>query len=99
MQEAKLQIENATTKDAVDGAVLSYTTLISELKTQAQWEEEERQENDGDSEGEKGSEENPTDGGRILAIILGSVGGALVICAVVVFIIIIKKWKGKQDVK
>ncbi len=99
VQEAKLQIENATTYDAVDGAVLSYTTLISELKTQAQWEEEERQENAGDSEGEKGSEENPTDGGRILAIILGSVGGALVICAGVVFIIIIKKRKGKQDEK
>ena len=98
VQEAKRQIESATTKDTVDGAVLTYTTLISELKTKAQWEEEERQESVVESEGEKDSVGEPTekDDGHLLEIILGSVGGVLVICAVVVFIIIIKKRKGKQ---
>lgn len=98
VQKAKLQIENATTKDTVDGAVLTYTTLISELKTKAQWEEEERQESVVESEGEKDSVGEPTEkeDGHLLEIILGSLGGVLVICAVVVFIIIIKKRKGKQ---
>ena len=98
VQEAKRQIESATTKDTVDGVVLTYTSLISELKTQVQWEEEERQESVVDSEEEKESEEEPTkkDGGNVLGIILGSVGGVLVICAVIIFIIIMKKRKGTQ---
>ncbi|MBQ8725969.1 MAG: hypothetical protein IJY84_02570 [Clostridia bacterium] len=98
VQEAKRQIESATTKDTVDGAVLTYTSLISELKTQVQWEEEERQESVVDSEEEKESAEESTkkDGGNILGIILGSVGGVLVICAVIIFIIIMKKRKGTQ---
>lgn len=101
VQEAKLQIENATTKDTVDGAVLTYTTLISELKTKAQWEEEERQESVVESDGEKDSVGEPTekDDGHLLEIILGSVGGVLVICAVIIFIIIIKKGRVHKDEK
>ena len=101
VQEAKRQIESATTKDTVDGAVLTYTSLISELKTQAQWEEEERQESVVDSDKEKESAEEPTkkDGGNILGIILGSVGGVLVICAVIIFIIIMKKGRVHKDEK
>ena len=45
VQEAKTIIEQATTKDAVDSAELTYTARIRELKTQAQWESEEQQQN------------------------------------------------------
>ena len=43
LQEAKTIIEQATTKNEVDSAELTYTARIRELKTQAQWESEEQQ--------------------------------------------------------
>ncbi|MBQ7830741.1 MAG: hypothetical protein IJ393_01560 [Clostridia bacterium] len=43
LQEAKTIIEQATTKNEVDSAELTYTARIRELKTQAQWEKEEEQ--------------------------------------------------------
>ena len=49
LQEAKTIIEQATTKNEVDSAELTYTARISELKTQAQWESEEQQNKPSDS--------------------------------------------------
>ena len=42
VEEAKTLIAQATTFDEVDGVELTYTTRIRELKTAAQWEEEEQ---------------------------------------------------------
>ena len=63
LQEAKTIIEQATTKNGVDSAELTYTARISELKTQAQWESEEQQNKPSDSteKEESSMEETPNE--------------------------------------
>ena len=49
VQEAKEKIGNAETYDAVDGWEAEYLLRIDQLKTQAEWEEEERKQESEDS--------------------------------------------------
>ena len=99
LQEAKTIIEQATTKNEVDSAELTYTARISELKTQAQWESEEQQNKPSDStEKEESSvDETPKEesgcGSSLnqLGITLGM--------AIAAFMVINKKKDGQRNEK
>ncbi len=58
VQEAKEKIGNAETYDAVDGWEAEYLLRIDQLKTQAEWEEEERKQETEDSTASDSSEQD-----------------------------------------
>ena len=58
VQEAKEKIGNAETYDAVDGWEAAYLLQIDQLKTQAEWEEEERRQEMEDSVASDSSEQD-----------------------------------------
>ena len=99
LQEAKTIIEQATTKDEVDGAELTYTARIRELKTQAQWESEEQQNKPSDSTGKEESsvEEAPKEESGCGSS-LNQVGITLGM-AIAAFMVINKKKDGQRNEK
>ena len=99
LQEAKTIIEQATTKDEVDGAELTYTARIRELKTQAQWESEEQQNKPGDStEKEESSVEETPKEKSGCGSSLNQVGIMLGM-AIAAFMVINKKKDGQRNEK
>ena len=100
LQEAKTIIEQATTKDEVDSVELTYTARIRELKTQAQWESEEQQQNKPTDSTEK--EESSVDETPPKEIGCGSPlnQAGIMLCAVMVaFMVINKKKDGQRNEK
>ena len=100
VQEAKTIIEQATTKDAVDSAELTYTARIRELKTQAQWESEEQQQNkptDSTEKEEPSVDETPSkESGCGSAL---NQAGIMLCAGMVAFMAINKKKDEKRDEK
>ena len=99
LQEAKTIIEQAATKNEVDGVELTYTALISELKTQAQWESEEQQNkpNDSTEKEESSVDETPPEESGCGSS-LNQVGITLGM-AIVAFMVINKKKDGQRNEK
>ena len=100
LQEAKTIIEQATTKNQVDGAELTYTARIRELKTKAQWEKEEQQNkpNDSTEKEETNGEEMPQEEKKGCGSSLNQVGSTFG-TAIAALLVINKKRKGKEDEK
>ena len=98
VQEAKTLIEQAITKDEVDGIELTYTARISELKTQAQWEEEEKEDQASDSTEKEESSVDETEEESGCGSSINQFG--FILCVATVALMVINKKKvGKRNEK
>ncbi len=103
VQEAKEQLEKATTYDDVDGWCLGCLSQIDALKTKAQWEAEEReQEQDKEENTESDSSNlNQTEDAKKddfkYVVLYVSIGLCAIIAVIVPIVVINKKRKGKKN--